>query len=165
MEDKRFIRRLELTNFLSYGFEDTAIDLLPLNVLIGPNGSGKSNLIEALSILRSTPVDLVAAIREGGGISEYIYKGGEDFFGLNAVMELPWRHDPEQPQKLWYYLTVGEVRSRAEIRSEFVEVDSTAAEPRDKADTLLVYDPGSCGLGPGTRARVIGCAERADRYL
>ena len=77
MEGKQLIRRLELRNFLSYGSEGAAIDLLPLNVLIGPNGSGKSNLIEALSILRSTPSDLSAAIREGGGISEYLYKRSE----------------------------------------------------------------------------------------
>jgi AAA15 family ATPase/GTPase len=52
-----FIKRIEPTNFLSFGSDNTGIDLLPLNVLIGPNGSGKSNLIEAVSLLRAAPRD------------------------------------------------------------------------------------------------------------
>ncbi|HEX6912976.1 MAG TPA: AAA family ATPase, partial [Longimicrobium sp.] len=51
------------------------VDLLPLNVLIGPNASGKSNLLEALAILRATADDLHSAVREGGGFSEYLWKG------------------------------------------------------------------------------------------
>lgn len=70
------IRRLTLQNFLSYGLEGLTADLLPLNVLIGPNASGKSNLLEALAILRAAASDLQAAIREGGGIGEYLWKGG-----------------------------------------------------------------------------------------
>ena len=47
----------------------------PLNVLIGPNGSGKSNVIEAMELLRATPTDLAAAIRDGGGPLEWLWKG------------------------------------------------------------------------------------------
>jgi chromosome segregation protein len=43
-----YIKRLELTNFKSFG-GTTAIPLLPgFTVISGPNGSGKSNLIDAL---------------------------------------------------------------------------------------------------------------------
>ena len=50
-------------------------DLQSLNVLIGPNGSGKSNVIEALELLRATPTDFAAAIRDGGGAAEWLWKG------------------------------------------------------------------------------------------
>ena len=49
----------------------------PLNVLIGPNGSGKSNLIEALGLIHALPTDFAAAIREGGGPVEWLWKGRE----------------------------------------------------------------------------------------
>ena len=38
------IKRIRLTNLLSFGPDTEELDLAPLNVLIGPNGSGKSNL-------------------------------------------------------------------------------------------------------------------------
>ena len=62
-----FLKRITLTNFLSYGETVPAIELGPLNVIIGPNGSGKSNLIEAIELLRATPKDLLTPIRDGGG--------------------------------------------------------------------------------------------------
>jgi len=46
-----------------------------LNVLVGPNGSGKSNLLEAISLLRSTPEDLRQVVSRGGGVGEWIWKG------------------------------------------------------------------------------------------
>lgn len=58
------------------------MDLRPLNVLIGPNASGKSNLIESLAILRATAGDLQGAIREGGGINEYLWKGVKSPFAI-----------------------------------------------------------------------------------
>jgi predicted ATPase len=88
MEGKRLIRKLSLRNFLSFGDEFHGVDLEPLNVLIGPNGSGKSNLIEALSVLRATPKDLTAPIRDGGGIEEWIWKGvkGDDIAQIVAFV-------------------------------------------------------------------------------
>jgi len=78
MEGKRFINKIKLTNFLSYGSEGEEIELQPLNVLIGANTSGKSNLIEAIGILRTTPTNLHAAFRQVGGISEFLWKGNKD---------------------------------------------------------------------------------------
>jgi predicted ATPase len=62
-------------SFLSFGPDNTGIDLRPLNVLIGPNGSGKSNLIEAVDILRSAPKEIGDVTRRGGGASEWIWNG------------------------------------------------------------------------------------------
>lgn len=82
------IRQLTLQNFLSFGPEGVSVDLLPLNVLIGPNASGKSNLLEALSILRATAKDLQGAIREGGGPSEYLWKGGDGPRSASIAVEI-----------------------------------------------------------------------------
>ena len=70
-----FIKRIQLNNLLSFGPDTEALELRPLNVLIGPNGSGKSNLIEAIGLLKATPKDLTAPIREGGGIRDWIWRG------------------------------------------------------------------------------------------
>ena len=75
MTNQKLVRTIRLSNFLSYGQNEEIIELGPLNVLIGPNCSGKSNLIEAFGLLQTTPKDLTAPIREGGGVSEWIYKG------------------------------------------------------------------------------------------
>ena len=69
-----FIRRLGLRGLLSFPPDMEPFELRPLNVLIGPNGSGKSNVIEALELLRATPTDFAAAVREGGG-AEWFWKG------------------------------------------------------------------------------------------
>lgn len=91
MEGKRFIHSLRLQNFLSYGSEGEEIELQPLNVLIGPNASGKSNLIEAIGILKALPTDLVAPIRQGGGISDFLWKGGKDspIAKIEAILDYP----------------------------------------------------------------------------
>jgi predicted ATPase len=77
MEGKRLIQTLHLQNLLSFGPESGETTLEPLNVLIGANASGKSNLIESMAILRATPKDLTAPIREGGGMGEWLWKGGK----------------------------------------------------------------------------------------
>jgi AAA15 family ATPase/GTPase len=53
---KPILRRITLKNFLSFGPERVSLELENLNILIGPNASGKSNLIEAIALLRATPV-------------------------------------------------------------------------------------------------------------
>jgi predicted ATPase len=85
-EKSPLIQSIKLQNFLSFGPESQEITLRPLNLLIGPNGSGKSNLIEAIDMMRSTPVDLPDSIRKKGGISEFIWKGSSN--PLVAEIEL-----------------------------------------------------------------------------
>ncbi len=67
--------RIEIKNLLSFGPSGLNLPLRPLNVLIGPNGSGKSNLIEAIGLLQSAPRSLASPVRDGGGISEWLWKG------------------------------------------------------------------------------------------
>lgn len=70
------IRHLIPKNFLSFGPDCPGIELHSLNLLIGPNGSGKSNLIEAINLMRSAPKEFRDVTRKGGGVSEWIWKGG-----------------------------------------------------------------------------------------
>lgn len=70
-----FIKSLRVDGLLSFAPGTSTIDLRPLNVLIGPNGSGKSNLIEAIELLRATPTAFASAIRDGGGVREWLWKG------------------------------------------------------------------------------------------
>ena len=70
------IHSIRLTDVLSFGPSSQELKLEPLNVLIGPNGSGKSNLIEAIGLLKAAPRDLHAPIRDGGGVRDWIWRGG-----------------------------------------------------------------------------------------
>jgi predicted ATPase len=122
------IRRLTLQNFLSYGPEGVTVDLLPLNVLIGPNGSGKSNLLEALAILRATAKDLQGAIREGGGIDEYIWKGAgpREVASIDVVMDDP---NPFLTDGVQYRIELGRSGTRLDLAGELIKgVASTAPE-------------------------------------
>lgn len=83
--DRRLIRRIQLDNLLSFGSDAVPLELENLNVLIGPNAAGKSNLIEALSLLRATPIsaaasnsDLRGVLRRGGGVNEWVWKGEKE---------------------------------------------------------------------------------------
>lgn len=123
------IRRLTLQNFLSFGPEGVSVDLLPLNVLIGPNASGKSNLLEALAILRATARDLQGAIREGGGIDEYIWKNDDAHktARLDAVVD-----DPQAllTDCIQYGIELGRTGTRLDVASELIQgmPRSTSAE-------------------------------------
>ena len=84
------IAEIGLRNLLSFGPDTEPIALKSLNVLIGPNGSGKSNFIEAVSLLRSAPGDIRAVIRQGGGVSDWIWKGdSEGFASIDVVIKNP----------------------------------------------------------------------------
>jgi len=118
MAGKRFIQKIRLQNFLSYGSEGEEIELQPLNVLIGPNASGKSNLIEALGILRATPTDLPAPFRQGGGIKEFLWKGSQE----NPVAKIEVTLDyPQRNQNLRYQVSLTSTGQRLELVDESVE--------------------------------------------
>jgi len=116
----QLLRSIHLTNFLSYGPNAPAVELLPLNVLIGPNGSGKSNLLEAIDIMRATPTDLTQPIRDGGGVEDYLWKGlrarGKPAAGIETIVYYPEGRGP-----LKYRLAFTMVGQRFEIFDEAVE--------------------------------------------
>ena len=70
------IHSIHLNHFLSFGDASEEVKFGPLNLVIGPNGAGKSNLLEAIALLQSAPDQLLKPIREGGGVRDWLYKGG-----------------------------------------------------------------------------------------
>jgi predicted ATPase len=118
LEGKRFIHSLQLQNFLSYGSEGEQIELQPLNVSIGPNASGKSNLIEAMGVLKATPTDLPTPIRQGGGISDFLWKGekGIPTAKIEAILDYP-----EGAMPLRYQMSFTAVGQRLEVVDEAIE--------------------------------------------
>jgi predicted ATPase len=79
-----FLKSLKLDGILSFPPGSEAIPLTPLNVLIGPNGSGKSNLLEGIELLHALPTAFASAIRDGGGVREWLWKG-EGAIGVGNV--------------------------------------------------------------------------------
>ena len=71
----KFIRNIKMPGLLSFPPGMPPFELHDLNVLIGANGSGKTNLIETINLLRATPTDFATTIREGGGATEWFWKG------------------------------------------------------------------------------------------
>ena len=89
-ENPVFLREITLRNFLSFGPDTPPIELRSLNVLIGANGSGKSNLIEAIAFLRAAPTEFQAVTRQGGGVTEWVWKGSPNAdASISAVMNGP----------------------------------------------------------------------------
>ena len=72
----RIIQRIRMPGLLSFPPDMGFFDLQSLNILIGPNASGKTNFIDTLELLRSFPTDFAAAVRQGGGAAEWLWKGG-----------------------------------------------------------------------------------------
>ncbi|HBL10898.1 MAG TPA: chromosome segregation protein SMC, partial [Cyanobacteria bacterium UBA11162] len=140
MEGKRFIHTLRLKNLLSYGSEGEEIELQPLNVLIGANASGKSNLIETIRLLSATPKDLTAAIRKGGGISEWLWKGEKEtpIAEIEAIVDYP-----EGIMPLRYRLNFTEVVQKLEIVDEVIEKYGKDEQDAEDAEFFYRYQQGN----------------------
>lgn len=139
MEGKRLIRTLRIENFLSYGPGSEEMELQPLNVLIGPNTSGKSNLIEALRILRATPKDLAAPIRDGGGVGEWLWKGAK----TPPVAEIEATvYYPDGLVPLRYRVSFTMSGQRLEIVDEVVENERVTNQSDDDVYFFYRYQSG-----------------------
>ena len=114
-----FVRTIHARGVLSFAPDSEPLPLTALNVLIGPNGSGKSNLIEIFELLKAAPVDLAAAFRVGGGIGEWLWKGGEK--GLGAAIRTELLIPQVTQHILRYRLEFGSTGQRMEILDESVD--------------------------------------------
>ena len=126
------LETLRADGMLSFAPGSREIPLRPLNVIIGPNGSGKSNLIEIIELLRATPTGLAAAIREGGGVREWLWNGDG---GGRATLEACLRR--ENQSSLRYRLGFAASGARTEVIDEVLE-DAEKAGP-DAADVNFYY--------------------------
>lgn len=128
------IQTLRLEGLLSFAPGSDPIELQGLNVLIGPNGTGKSNFIEALSLLSATPTNLAAAVRRGGGASEWIWKGSPVAEAAAIEAVLAGRTPTHRP--LRYRLHFTHAQNRLELVDEAVE----ELEPTPgKSDVFFYY--------------------------
>jgi len=119
-----FIQRLGMSGLLSFPDDMEPLELKPLNVLIGPNGSGKSNVIEILELLRAIPTDFAAAIRDGGGAVEWLWKGVDS--RRLARIDLQTAGKPmgvatPTGRPLRYRLEFASVGNRVEVVDEAIE--------------------------------------------
>jgi len=95
MSENKLLDTIRLENILSYSM--TTLELGSLNVLIGANASGKSNLIEIISLLAATPNNLLIPIREGGGVTDWLWKGSENTSSIASIkVSLPYSPSPNQ---------------------------------------------------------------------
>ena len=143
MKGKSFIRRLQLENFLSYGSQGEEIELQPLNILIGANASGKSNLIEAIGLLKATPTDLPTPIRQGGGISDFLWKGQQ---GIPPIANIQAIVDyPQNNQALRYQISLTIAGQKLELSDALVSALPPEAvlvcERDEKGSHLRRLDP------------------------
>jgi predicted ATPase len=136
------LKSIYLKNILSYATGMERLELGPLNVLIGPNASGKSNLIEAISVLAAAPRDLQAPIQEGGGILEWLWKGGEQtpIASLEATFSLPRQDEIDLRYHLEFKATNGPL-PRLELVDETIE-SALPTEGTDKAFVYYAYQRG-----------------------
>ena len=126
------IRHLAPRNFLSFGPDNTGIELRALNMFIGPNGSGKSNLIEAISLMRSAPKEMRDVTRSGGGVAEWIWKGGpKDPASIDWVVR-----NPKGPKPLRHVVAFRAVAQAYSLDDERVE---NAEKQPGQSDVYFYY--------------------------
>ena len=92
----RVIQRIRMPGLLSFPPDMNFFDLRSLNVLIGPNGSGKSNFIDTLELLHSLPTNFAAAMRQGGGAAEWLWKGGSESSAATVEVEVDIGDDSDR---------------------------------------------------------------------
>lgn len=120
-----FLKSLHIQGLLSFAPDAEEIPLTPLNVVIGPNGSGKSNLIEVIDLLKSLPTGLSEAIRDGGGIREWIWKG-HDNWNAGSV-EVKTVRKLQLPE-LQYSIDIGNANERPYVIAEKLGWNSDESE-------------------------------------
>lgn len=131
MDGKRLLHSLRLENFLSYGPEGVQLELEPLNILIGQNASGKSNLIQAVELLRAAPNGLSSFLRQGGGATEWLYKGGTDLPAAEVAAAVDY---PASQDQLRHFLSFTVNGRQLQIVDE--AVNSATGSKRPEIPTI-----------------------------
>jgi len=93
------IKSIKLTNFLSFGADSQELELRPLNVLAAPR-------------------DILAQIRNAGGIHDLLWKGNANPSAV-ATIDVVLNY-PEGKENLRYILSFTEIAQRFKISSECI---------------------------------------------
>ena len=151
----RFIQSLKLAGLLSFPPDMEPFELESLNVLIGPNGSGKSNLIETFELLRALPTDLSAALRQGGGVSEWLWKG--DVPARGAQVELtacaPLYVVSETNGAIDYFIGLYDNYGKARIFPEIFS-KSGSSKGDEQEEIYYIYDRGGIRIRERTKGEI-----------
>ena len=116
-----FLKSIHLRNILSFGPDTKPLELKNLNVLIGPNGVGKSNLIDAISVLQAAPKKLAKPIREGGGVTEWLWKYANGKPADEATLQVVAVHSAERKLDVKYFLAFAGAQQFFDLICEDVE--------------------------------------------
>ena len=141
MEGMRFFETIRLDRILSFGPNEEAFALEPLNVLIGPNASGKSNFIETLSLLQAAPRDIQVPTREGGGVREWLWKGETE--SPEAKMDVTLPHpfsDHWRVMSIRYRLAFTEANGHFFLLDEVVEKENPSTTENDQPYIYYSYN-------------------------
>lgn len=160
----QFVRSLDLSGLLSFPPDMEPFELRALNILIGPNGSGKSNIIEALGLLRATPTDLAAAIRDGGGTTEWFWKGETVRRAAKIEVETGDRTTGLRTPSgtaLRYRLEFVSVNNRIEVSDEAIE-ETKPAPGHDEPRFHYRFQRGRPVINVSDSSRI---SETSARYL
>ena len=117
------IEQLTLTNILSFGPEPETVTFGPLTVLIGANGSGKSNVLAAIDLLRNAPDEVFKPVRQGGGVTDWLWKGGltNPVAKIDAVLT-----NPDFTTNFRYVLSFTESAQRPVLIEERLENENAS---------------------------------------
>ena len=131
------IKSIKLSNLLSFGDESQEVELLPLNIIIGANGCGKSNFLEAFDLLKNAPSSIMKPIREGGGVSDWVYKGSHN--GSEATIDVVVSNSlaARKYNDLRYRISFSAVGQGFEITGE--QIESKEPDP-GKVSPYIYYD-------------------------
>lgn len=131
------IKHIKVSNLLSFGPNGLDLELQNLNVLIGANGSGKSNFLEILDLIRAIPSDdSLAPIRQGGGPTEWIWKGSSE--QSEIFLELIINDNRKGPGYAWqqrhsfrHHLSWYYSKEKFQLSDERVENEKPYGKHRD----------------------------------
>jgi len=137
MIKNQLLNTIRFENILSYSTAMDTLTLDSLNVFIGTNASGKSNLIEIISLLAATPNNLLVPIREGGGVSEWLWKGSVSPI---ASIDTRWFYPHSPNQILRYQLSFTCTGNRFELVDE--KITAVSMDDSQKPLTYYAYQNG-----------------------
>ncbi len=125
--DARVLYEIKPSNLLSFGPDTSPLKLESLNILIGANGAGKSNLIEALSLMRSTPGDFLSEMRSSGRIGDWVWKGARDApASIEVVVRYPFEN--QKPLRHFFAFRVDDFGLGVRVVDERIEESECNAE-------------------------------------